>query len=307
MIIEGLALDGVPIVRLENELLSVDIAPEVGGRVVSVLDKRRRREFLWRNSSLPLRRSEPGSAYDANFFGGIDELIPGDLPEVVNGVPNPDHGELWTTPLGYRVDGYDLVLEGQLPICGLRYERRLYLRPDTPYLDIDYCLSNTTDERRVFMWKLHAALRIAPGDRIICPARSAQVVDSRWSRWSTTEPFCWPLVDDSRADIVPPIDGTTDFLYLYDSQVGSLAWQSCDRTLTFAYSFDPRVFRYAQYFASYGGMDGHYTAVLEPCTCMPISVNEAARLGQCSSLEPGQALRTRVTLYAGPAERSLSL
>jgi hypothetical protein len=37
-------------------------------------------------------------------------------------------------------------------------------------------------------------------------------------------------------------------------------------------------------FASYGGLDGHYTAVLEPCTAMPVSVNEAARLNQCSCL-----------------------
>jgi hypothetical protein len=33
---------------------------------------------------------------------------------------------------------------------------------------------------------------------------------------------------------------------------------------------------------------------------MPVSVNEAARLGQCSSLEPGEQIVTRVTIYAGP-------
>jgi hypothetical protein len=33
---------------------------------------------------------------------------------------------------------------------------------------------------------------------------------------------------------------------------------------------------------------------------MPISVNEAAKLGQCSVLEAGQALETQVTIYAGP-------
>jgi hypothetical protein len=306
MITDDLLVDGVPVVRMENDLLSIDVAPTVGGRVISVLYKPQAHQFLWHNPRLPLRRCEPGSAYDANFYGGIDELLPGDLPEEVGGLHNPDHGELWTTPLSYRIDDYDLVLEGQLPIWGLHYERRLYLRPDTPYLDIDYRVSNPTPERRVFMWKLHAALQIAPGDRIICPARSAQVVDPRWSRWHTREPFAWPTVEGQRADIVPLADGTTDFVYLYDLQVGSLAWQSGDGALTLAYHFDPRVFPYAQYFALYG-MGGLYTAILEPCTCMPISVNQAASLGQCSSLEPGQALQTRVTLYAGFAERSLSL
>jgi len=307
MIRDGLTIDDVSIVRLENDLLQIDVAPTVGGRVVGVLYKPQDHQFLWRNPRLRLRRAAPGEPYDPNFYGGIDELVPGDITEEIEGLVNPDHGELWTTPLDYRIEDYDLVLEGQLPIWGMRYERRLYLRPDTPYLDIDYRLSNPTPERRIFLWKLHAALQIAPGDRIVCPARTAQVVDSRWSRWQTTEPFAWPMVRGQRADIVPPADGTTDFLYLYDLQVGSMAWLSRDGHLTFAYHFDRQVFPYAWYFASYGGMDGHYTAVLEPCTSMPISVNEAARLGQCSILEPGQALQTRVTLYAGPAERSLSL
>jgi hypothetical protein len=37
--------------------------------------------------------------------------------------------------------------------------------------------------------------------------------------------------------------------------------------------------------------------VLEPCTAMPFSVNEAARLGQCSLLEPGQSIETRISYF----------
>jgi hypothetical protein len=33
---------------------------------------------------------------------------------------------------------------------------------------------------------------------------------------------------------------------------------------------------------------------------MPHSVSEAAALGQCSVLDAGQTLETRMTLYAGP-------
>jgi hypothetical protein len=35
---------------------------------------------------------------------------------------------------------------------------------------------------------------------------------------------------------------------------------------------------------------------------MPLSVNEAAKLGQCSVLEAGEKIETRVTIYAGPAQ-----
>lgn len=298
---QGRAVDGVPIVRLENASLRVDVAPAVGGRVISLIDKATGYEFLWRNARLKLERLSPGSPYDPNFYGGIDELIPNDIPEPLNGVDSPDHGELWTAALEGALDGESLVLSGVLPLSGLRYWRRMTLRGDSPYLDIDYRIENGAGQRRIFLWKLHAALRIAPGDRIECPARTARVVDLQWSRWHTLEPFAWPMVEGQRADVIPPNNNTVDFLFLYDLQEGRMAWRSATMGLTFAYTFDVNVFPYAWYFASYGGFDGHYTAILEPCTTMPLSVNEAAQLGQSSVLDPGQRIETRVTIYAGKA------
>lgn len=298
---QGRSVDGVPIVRLENASLRVDVAPTVGGRVISLIDKATGYEFLWRNTRLKLEKLPPGSPYDPNFYGGIDELIPNDIPEPLNGVDSPDHGELWTTALEGTIEGESLVLAGSLPLCGLRYWRRMTLRGDSPYLDVDYRIENGAGQRRIFLWKLHAALAIAPGDRIECPARTARVVDPQWSRWRTLDPFAWPMVEGQRADVIPPNDNTVDFLFLYDLREGRMAWRSATMGLTFAYTFDVNIFPYAWYFASYGGFDGHYTAILEPCTTMPLSVNEAAQLGQCSALEPGQRIETRVTIYAGKA------
>ena len=55
-------LDEIEIVRMENEQLLVDVAPQVGGRIVSMLDKQSGYEFLWRNQSLQLAQLAPGSA-----------------------------------------------------------------------------------------------------------------------------------------------------------------------------------------------------------------------------------------------------
>lgn len=65
--------------------------------------------------------------------------------------------------------------------------------------------------------------------------------------------------------------------------------------------FDTKTFPYAWLFASWGGFLGHYTIILEPCTAMPMSVNEAAAARQCSRLEPGQVMESKVSLYAGVA------
>lgn len=297
---EGMLIDETHVVRMENDFLVLDVAPGVGGRMVNLIEKSTGYQFLWHNETLKLERLEPGAEYDPNFYGAIDELLPNDIPETINGVECPDHGELWTLPLGHRVEGKTLVLGGRLPLFGLNYEKRVTLRADGPHVDLDYRVENVSGTRREFLWKLHAALNIGKGDRIVCPAKHAQVGALEYSRWSSTKPFAWPEIEGGRADVMPAKDGTMDFLYLFDLEEGRMAWESADGKLTFAYEFDTKVFPYAWLFASFGGFEGHYTAVLEPCTTMPISVNEAAKLGQCAALEAGEAIKTHVSIYAGP-------
>lgn len=296
---DDLSLDGVPVVRLESDPLRVDVAPGVGGRIVSLVHKPSGHEFLWRNPAVPLRRETPGAEYDPNFYGGIDELLPNDLAENLDGVECPDHGELWTTPLEGRIETGRLVLRGGLSRIGLRYEREMRLREDRPCLELVYRIANVGSQRRCFLWKLHAALAVQAGDTIDCPARQARVVDPAWSRHRDLEPFAWPLIGGQAANVIPPADGTMDFFYLYDLEAGRMGWRRPGTGLKFTYTFDPGVFRYAWLFASYGGFEGHYTAILEPCTAMPISVREAAAKRQCSVLEPGETLATAVTIDAG--------
>ena len=299
---QQLSIDGVPIVRLESDFLRADLAPGVGGRIVHLVDKTSGHDFLWRNQALPLRALPAGSEYDPNFYGGIDELLPNDIPEVINGVDCPDHGELWTTPLSWRFEQGSLVLEGCLAKHGLAYRREMSLRPDASCLDFKYRISNPTGQPRDFLWKLHAALAVQSGDRIECSAGKAQVVDLAYSRYKTLAPFDWPMLESSPVNVVPARDGTMDFFYLYDLADGTIAWYRPAQGLRFSYLFDRSIFPYTWIFASYGGFNGHYTVILEPCTAMPISVNEAAAKKQCSRLDPGQSLETSVTIYAGTAK-----
>ena len=298
---QDLRLDGLPIVRLESKHLQVDVAPDAGGRVVRVIDKLSGYDFLWRNRSLPLERKPAGSEYDPNFYGGIDELLPNDLPESINAVNCPDHGELWTLPLAPEILGESLTLRGRLPMFGLDYERRMRLSNDGPWIDFDYRISNPTSRPRDFLWKLHAAVQVQEGDLIDCPARRAQIVDPAWSRFKTTEPFQWPQLEGRPANVVPAQSGEMDFFYLFDLEKGEMFWRRPAAGLKFGYRFDVRIFPYAWLFASWGGFLGHYTIILEPCTAMPMSVNQAAARRQCSRIEAGEVIETQVSLYAGKA------
>ncbi len=299
MEIREIKREGVTLLQMNNGCLEVETAPGVGGKITGVKDLKTGYQFLWTNPGLPLKRLPVGSEYDPNFYGGIDELLPNDVPEEINGVSSPDHGELWTLPLEYGVTEKGIALWGELPLSGLRYRREMELSPDGPELLLRYRIENPTNMRKKFLWKFHAALEIEPGDEIVCPAKTAVAADPQWSRFGRAEPCAWPLIEGNRADVIPPKGSETEFLYLYDLAEGYMGLRRPRTVMAFSCRFDTRVLPYCWYFASYGGFCHHYTAVLEPCTTMPCSVREAAKLRQCSVLEAGDTLETEVRLFAG--------
>ncbi len=274
-------------IELSSPELTVTVAPEVGAKIVSFQHKKSGYDFLWRNSNLPLRREDPGSEYDPNFFGGIDELFPNDIPETIAGTDCPDHGVLWTTEFQIiAATNQSAILQAKFPTIPFEMTKTLAL--EGARLTTETKLRNLDNKPWPFLWKLHAALAIEPGDKISCPAQRFHVADPDWSR--RKEDGAWT------GEVVPPFDDTTEFLYLSDLTEGRIAWKRDNKF--FQVSFDPAIFPYAWYFASYGGFDGHHVAILEPCTSMPISVNEAARLNQCPIIPPGQEIRTTYT-YKG--------
>lgn len=292
-------IDDVKVITLENRLLKCSVAPALGGKIISVYNKQLQKEFLWRNENLSLKPLERGADYDSNFWGGIDELIPNDIPENIDGIDYPDHGELWTTPLDYELKEEKLILYGTLSQSNLFYEKIIELDNNSSSIRLLYKIKNTGNEVRHFLWKLHAALQIHEGDKLLTTAKKAKVAEKEYSRFSAPDEFKWPMIEGADASVVPLKNNTMDFFYLYDITNGKMELVSADESSVFRYSYDKNIFPYQWYFASYGKFLDHYTAVLEPCTTMPISVNDAIKLNQCSVLKPNEELNTVVVIYAG--------
>ncbi|MBR4125316.1 MAG: hypothetical protein IKR13_03855 [Victivallales bacterium] len=266
---------------LENSLLRIEVDPKHGGRITSFFVKASQTELLWYDASrLPVN---PTLDYDGNFAGGMDELVPCDLPE--HGFP--DHGELWTQPLQATFDQDRLILEGRLPKCGLVYRRVMFI--DNNYLVCKYLLKNTTELPLDFLWKLHAALAISPGDHLRVPANCCQAADpGDWSKGTTALPTRWKGVYD-----IPPMDGSSDFFYLTDLTDGSMELQRAD-DMVFRCNFDTRIFPCAWVFASFGRLNDSRTLIMEPCTNYPVALDDAVKAKCCAHLEPSESLSTEV-------------
>jgi galactose mutarotase-like enzyme len=274
-------------VELFNSHLKVVIAPDVGGKIVEFVDRKSGYDFLWRNPNLPLQRESAGSPYDPNFYGGIDELFPNDIEETIGQLPCPDHGEIWTAPFDVvQTADQSLTVKTLLPVTQVEIVREIILDEDACRVRSEFI--NHGGEPLPFLWKLHAAVAIEPGDLIQCSAQRFEVADAVWSR--RTQDGEW------RGETIPEFDRTTEFLYLHDLKEGRVGWSRGGKS--FEIEFDLAIFPYTWYFASYGGFDGHHVAILEPCTTVPISVREAFGRGTCPVLDPDARLVTTYT-YRG--------
>ena len=132
------------------------------------------------------------------------------------------------------------------------------------------------------------------------------MVDLDYSRYKTLQPFKWPLIENTDAGVVPTKNNSTDFFYLYDIPTGNMMLQSAEEDQLFGYSYDTKVFPYQWYFASYGGFLNHYTVILEPCTNMPMSVNDAIDIKQSAMLNSGETLTTTVHIFAGKKKQFIN-
>jgi hypothetical protein len=87
-------------VTLENEHLSLEILPDCGGKIRSIVNRRTGRDWLWHNPHIAQVVPEYGQPYVMDLdTGGWDELFPSVLPGAfADGTSVPDHGDLVGLP-----------------------------------------------------------------------------------------------------------------------------------------------------------------------------------------------------------------
>lgn len=166
------------VVAIANQHLRIEVIPGAGGKIASLYDAAQEREWLWSNPRLPIRPPSYGASYvRAHDSGGFDECFPavaeGPYPhDPWQGVPIPDHGELWGLAWDYErhENRLDMGVDGvRFPY---RFERSLELADDAPELRLSYRVTNRSPFPMPFIWSSHPLLAIRPGMRLLLPEGS---------------------------------------------------------------------------------------------------------------------------------------
>jgi galactose mutarotase-like enzyme len=297
---------GVETVVIENENLRLEILPELGGKIMSILYKPVDKEILWRNPGIAPHRVRAGDSYDDNWAGGWDEIFPNDEPAELDGSTYPDHGELWTTSWSAEIeeaDGHSTIyMRTRTEKAEFLVERWITLHEGEGSVRFRYQFTNEGSQSRRFLWKLHPAMALSPGDHIQIPASKFLLEPSSLGTLAGGAlEFDSPVIQisDRTVDLrVAPPCGSRQLYFFYGTQLkeGWCAIIDPRRRISVRLSFPKEIFPACWFFASYCGWNDYYVGVLEPCNGYPFRLEEAAQSGNCGALAPGATQEAEVTL-----------
>ncbi len=305
---------GLRVVRVENRVLALDLLPELGGKILHLVDKAADRNVLWRNPRVLPHPVPLQANADDHYPGGWDDAFPTGAPSLNRyGDPLPYLGEVWTLALRYRLvesgpRTVQVVLEGETPITPARWTRTVTIRGDDPVVDLQTRIENIGHLPFDFNWGSHAATEVAPGFRVDVPATGTHVDDAGGGAIGRVgDRFHYPTLrveDGGEVDVrqVRGPEAGAYALYIHQGlREGWVAVTDVARRRGFGIVFDHGVQRAVWQWTVFGGFRGWYHVIVEPWIAGPPALEDAVKQGVARSLGPGEVFTSAMSgvLYSG--------
>jgi galactose mutarotase-like enzyme len=165
---------------IKNKKISLTTIPELGGKIISIVNRETGFDFIWRNKAIKLQKFSYGTNYALSDSSGIDELFPNigrgkyiDFPwENIN---IPDHGEIWS--LGFKTTvKEDKIIQ---KVCGVRFpyifNREISIDDNT--IKLSYRVENLSQFKFNFTWAIHPIFKLLNDTEIIIEGSPDVTVD----------------------------------------------------------------------------------------------------------------------------------
>lgn len=191
---------------MDSTRFSLTVLPGLGGKMISLLNKKTKREFLSR-TNISYRHRTYGDSFENYERDGADDCFPtvGPCPYPIfpwDAVRVPDHGEVWTLPWEYQVKPGQV----QMSVRGVRFpyvfERNISFemlaRMDQPYIRLSYRVVNESPYDMPFLYAFHPLFKAETRTKILIPEGTNVVAySSTGDRLGPPQTLHeWPTVTD---------------------------------------------------------------------------------------------------------------
>lgn len=296
-------------ITLENEKLKVSIGTGRGAKVVSFIDKQTGKDWVWKPDNLETKAYGKtlglGEGFDDNWEGGWEEVFPNDAGTEVEGYKLVDHGEVWRRSWQQEETnnsqsvGFSINCETYPMFMKKKYT----LSENSSELRIDYEIESRAPKSLPYIFKLHPALSIEPGDEVKMPEAMMEPVALGFSRILTQDKktsFPKGLNDQGEAVFIHKIlenDGDKrEFVKISAFSEGRAGLLNGRTKKELRFQFSKEVLPHVWLFQSYGGFMNHYVSMIEPTNAGHYDLALASEKGQCGIINSGEKKKFSINI-----------
>lgn len=269
---------------LENSKLLIQIDNCRGAKVIQFLDKATGKDWVWKPSDNKIQTGidtlNLEAGFDDHWTGGFEEVFPNDAPTEVESFRLVDHGELWRR-------SWELIRSNEQEICftlncetyPMSVTKTFTLDTNSSELNIHYEIESRASKRLPFIFKLHPALSIEPGDEFQMPNAKMAPVAMEFSRLLGK--------NDSAIYKALPNDGySREFTILSELDGGNCSIYNPRTNSKLTLNFPINILPQLWLFQSYGGFRNHYVSMVEPTNAGHYDLAYANENNLCGHLDP---------------------
>lgn len=310
---------GQEAVVLENDLVRVVVAPDLGAKIVSLFDKRAECEWLVGPGARTLKKVEYGAEFVSQDMSGWDEMFPTIVacnypaPGEGFGISLPDHGEVWPLTWAPEPAGRNEI---RFSVTGRALQYRLwrtlsFSAPDI--LQLDYQVENLSQEAMPYLWSAHPQFESGGDLEIVLPRQVKEVCSTISAEWGWGDPetrFAWPEALNLQGKKVPinlvgprNLKSARKFFVLPDSPVSWAGLVRRPGQEWLRLEWDPGLVPYLGIWVDEGRISHESVVALEPMTGFYDSLAIAWEKELVSVLEPGATQTWSLSVALGTGQQ----
>lgn len=273
-------INGLKGYRLENDAVSLTVLLQ-GAKIISMFDKHVKREWLWSPQGAVPKKYETNN-FDCQWFGGMDDLFPNDIPSKESRMYSVDHGLLWHPNWkAVLIEQSKLVLELQIEEMQVFVQKSIQLNLEG--FVFSYSIENQGAEEINGLLRIHPAFAMESGVKLTVPAEKAFCDRVYHSPSCDTVEYNWPnmpisgkAIDLSHFSNYESIQEILQYLVL---EQGKFELSDYKKSCRICFRFERQMFPILTVYACNNSIEGTKVVVAEPSTGRFSSLEEVRTSG----------------------------
>lgn len=274
------------VTTLENDILRVELLPQLGNMISSICHKAKDFEFVFQPSREFIQPPAYGSDFSTGPRAGVLDCIPTIDPcyYEITGKDLVDHGDVWALAWQEEVNEQEQEAWVSLPSMPLEFRRKTSL--EDRQIRLTYTVKNLDDRSHYYLWTFHGLNNFNDNTRLDFPEQLTNYINVQnddaffdlhelgtFGKGST---FKWYFTD-------PIEDGWASLSY---PDVG----------LRYTVDFNPSENPYLGIWITTGGYQGEQNIGIEPCNGFYDSLEKARAQEKVKEIKAGAIDYWTVTL-----------